>query len=123
MDFIELNFDPSIRYQRKILTISPDDYTRRVRVDLRYLNETEKWYLSIYDAQSGEAFLTYVPLIASYINFDDPSVDEINDLLAPFHYKNLGTIICIPNVDNPTTKDPTLDNLNQFSVVWGDALV
>ena len=123
MEFISIELDSTIRYQRKILTISPDDHARRVRFDLRYLNETEKWYFSIHDAQSGEPLVTYVPLIASYLNEDDPQIEEINDLLSPYRYKNLGTIICVPIVNNPSTPDPALDNLNQFAVLWGDAIV
>jgi len=70
------------------------------------------WYLSIFDADTEEAFCRYVPVIASY--------EDRNDLLAPFATKLIGSIYCVPMVNEPATQDPGLDNMDEFEIVWAD---
>lgn len=107
-----LTLNPDIRYQIVHLNIDPDGFPLRARVEIRYLNEPGLWYLSIFDAATGDSVCRYVPIIASY--------NDLNDLMAPFHHKHIGSIYCIPTVANPSSQDPGLDNLGEFALVWGD---
>ena len=112
MEQFALALNPELRYQIMTLTVDPDGYALRARVEVRYLNEPELWYLSIFDASTGEAICRYVPLIASY--------EAPNDLMEPFRYKHIGSIYCVPVVKYPSSVNPGLDNLGEFEIVWGD---
>lgn len=112
MDAFALGVNPNKRYQIFTLGVEPDGFAIRARVELRYLNETKHWYLSIFNAASGEAICRYVPVIASY--------GQLIDLMGPFHYKHIGSIYCIPVTRQPSSLNPGLDNLAEFELVWGD---
>ena len=112
MDKIALGVATDKRYQIFTLTVNPNGNQFRARVELRYLNEPQLWYLSIFDAASGESYCRYVPLIASY--------RYLNDLMKPFQHKNIGSIYCVPAVVSPSSTDPGLNNLGEFEIVWGD---
>lgn len=112
MESFAISVDPTIRYQIFTLTVEPDGHPLRARMELRYLNQSKTWYLSIFDASSGEAVCRYVPLVASY--------GELNDLMKPFRHKNVGSIYCIPVVRYPQTTNPMLETLGEFEIVWGD---
>ena len=112
MKQIALNISPTKRYQIFTLTIDPDGYSLRARVELRYLNEPQHWYISIFNAANGEAICRYVPVIASY--------GMLNDLMEPFHHKHIGSIYCVPVVAKPSSTNPGLKNLGEFEIVWGD---
>ena len=114
MTYIPLNMDPKTYYQQMETNITVKGKTKRVRIDLRYLDECGKWYLSMFNAQSGEAYFRYVPIVACW--------DDLNDLLSPFHYKNIGLTICAAIVDEPSSENPGETNLNQFLVIWGDEI-
>ena len=101
-------------YQRQIINLEVDGKAKRVVFEFRYLYKTEKWYVSLFDAQTGNPICTYIPLIASYEYF--------NDLFEPFSYKNIGWLVCFPIVDNPTSENPTQDNLSDFAILWGDKI-
>ena len=88
--------------------------TKRFRMELRHLTYTDKWYISIFDAQSGEAYCRYVPVVASY--------NALNNLIALFAYKDIGWMACIPKISKPSSADPQEDNIDQFEIVWGDTL-
>jgi len=113
MDKIIIGTQPDIRYQVRTMVVTPDNTPIRANVEIRYLNEPGLWYLSIFDAATGESKCRYVPIIASY--------NERNDLMAPFRHKNIGSIYCVPTVANPSSQDPGLDNLGEFALVWGDS--
>lgn len=104
--------DPTIQYQEQIFTIQVGSEAKSIAFRLRYLSETDRWYFSFYDAQTGAPYCMYVPLVASY--------DYPNDLLAPFACKNLGMLFCIPNYENPSTEDPAKDSLSEFTLIWSD---
>lgn len=114
MEQFAVSVDPKIRYQSIIMTISPNGEPYRFNFSLRYLNEAEMWFISIEDADSGKSYCQYVPLIASY----DP--ENANNLLEPFKHKRIGCIFCIPIVNEPSSVDPGLDNLDEFAIIWGD---
>ena len=112
MKVVLLNFD-SEQLNQSIETVLPiDGEQRRVYIELRYLEETEKWYLTMTDAENGKSYFRYVPIVACY--------DEVNDLILPFSYKNIGMVFCISMVENPDTVNPAKEDMKQFAVVWGD---
>ena len=103
---------------RQILTLSPviDGESLRARIEVRYLTGPGCWVLSLWNDASGELMVNQIPLIAS--------VGWPNDLFAPYRYKRdgkgLGTLLCIPTVDEPSSQDPGQNNLSEFSVMWCD---
>lgn len=86
--------------------------TRRLRVEVRYLYYTDKWYLSVFNAQTGEAYCRYVPLVSSFA--------DMNNMISLYMHKDIGWLVCIPKIDNPSSEDPKKGNLNEFALVWGD---
>ena len=114
MEQFVIDVDPAIRYQSLIATISPNGETFRLKFSLRYLNEADMWFFSISEADSGQSYCQYVPLVASY------DTQNANNLLAPFKHKRIGNIYCVPVVEETSTVDPGLDNLGEFQIIWGD---
>ena len=100
-------------YQSMTIVIPSGGESSRVRFELRYLPETDKWYVSLFDAQSGDSLILHVPLVASY-------GDPLNNLFEPYGYKHLGMLYCLPRTDNPSTQDPAVDSLSEFAIVWSD---
>ena len=113
MNLLEIILDPETLYQRQTFNIDVGSESKRITFELRYLFKPGKWYFSFYDAQSSEPLCTYVPLVASY--------GQINDLLEPFGYKDIGHMACIPAVDEPSSQDPGQYNLSEFRLIWGDS--
>lgn len=112
MTTIQITPDPSLLYQRQVLNLTVEGKTKRIIFELRYLYKTEKWYFSMLDAQSGEPYCLYVPVIASSL--------FLNDLLGPFQHKRLGWMACLPIVDKPSSDNPGMYNWGEFGLVWGD---
>lgn len=106
--------DPNERYQAITVELSPYGNARRFRIEVRYLNESDRWYISVFDASTGEAFFRYVPVIASY--------EHVDNLIGHVYHKNIGCIFCIPIVDNPSSINPGLNNLSEFAIGWSDGL-
>ena len=88
---------------------------RVVEFNLRYLEATKKWYVSMYDRETGKPYFTYVPLVTSYNYF--------NDLIGIFKYKGTGFMACIAFPEEPSSVSPGKDNFSEFGVAWGDSLV
>lgn len=86
--------------------------TLRVELELIYMEKTDLWYMNLTDLQTEQSYLRMVPLLASY--------GEINNLWKPFAHKNIGMLYCYPATDEPSTQNPSKDNLNEFVIVWGD---
>ena len=88
------------------------------QVEFRYLPAPDQWFVSIWDHAAGELLVNSIPLICSY--------GTVADLLEPFrHLRNgagLGTLMCLKDTDNPSTVDPSRDNLTEFQLLWGDSL-
>ena len=88
------------------------------QVELRYLPAPDRWFISIWDHASGTLPVNMVPLVCS--------CGEANDLLLPFrHLRNgrgLGTLLCLKGTDEPSTPDPSADNLTEFRLLWSDTL-
>ena len=112
MERVALVVDPAIRYQIFTLVLAPDNHSTRFRIELRYLNEPQLWYISILNATTGDTICRYVPVIASYT--------APNDLLKPFRHKGAGSLYCVPAVQYPSSENPGLENLAEFELVWGD---
>jgi hypothetical protein len=111
---IALRIDPNQPYQAQTITISPNGNSISLRLELRYLVYTDKWYLSIWDASKNVCLLTYVPIV---------SCEEVlNDLLSLFQYMNIGSVICVPVSAQMYGTDPGESNFDQFEVQWGDGL-
>ena len=113
MNAAVLPFDPESLYQSITFNAEIKGVTHRLRVDLRHLTYTDKWYFSLYDAQTGKPYCLYVPLIASYV--------ELNDLMKQFEHKEIGGMVCGAIVDKPNSTDPTEETIKEFAIVWGDS--
>ncbi len=107
-----IDVDPASRYQIMTFVVEGSSGSKRVRLELRYLAAPEKWYISRYEAQTGNPICLYVPVVASY--------NELNDLLEPYAYKNIGSMVCVPLVDQPSSPDPTLNNWEEFALCWSE---
>ena len=108
--------DPAYTEQSIFINLTMKGITKRVILDLRYIDKTDRWYMSLKDVQTAEVYFTNVPVLCSY-------GDVANNLWEPYWSKGIGMFCCFPNVSNPTTVDPSKDNLNEFLFVWGDGVV
>jgi len=86
--------------------------TKRVSLELLYMEFIDLWVMSLFDLQTEEAYFRSVPLLASY--------GEINNLWKPFGHKGIGIFYCVPKTDSPSTENPSKDNLSEFYLIWGD---
>lgn len=111
---IILDIDPAITDQSILITLTINDIAKFVRFDVTYHAATKKWYVSLYDMQEEVFYCTNVPLVASYT--------YVNDLFGPFSYKEIGMLVCVPSVDNPSTTDPSEGNLKDFNLIWGEEI-
>ncbi len=103
-------------WQVMTLDLKIDGEEFHAQVEVRYLPAPDQWFVSIWDHSSSELLVNMIPLICSY--------GEVNDLLLPFRFlrngKGLGSLICLRGTDEPSTPDPTGENLNEFQLVWTD---
>ena len=112
MAIMQIEVNPESLWQSQTL-ILPGKETMRVNFELRYLPKTDLWYMSMTDVQSGKSYFRYVPLLATRSDYP-------TSLVEPFWHEGIGVILCLPLTDNPTTENPSKDNLNEFAIVWGD---
>ena len=112
---LPLSSDP---WQVFTMDLSIDGEEFHAQVELRCLPAPDRWVISIWDHSSGELLVNMIPLICSY--------GEINDLFLPFRHlrngKGLGTLMCLRGTDDPSTPDPSKDNLTEFQLLWGNSL-
>ena len=113
MTLYRIDKTPGERYQIITITLPYKKDNIRLRFEIRYLNETGLWYLSLFNLQTGETCCRYVPIIASY--------EAVNNLLEPYAYKEMGCVACVPVVENPQSENPGLNNFNEFELVWGES--
>jgi len=96
------------------LTIDGEEF--HAQTELRYLPAPDMWFLSIRDHSSGELLVNMIPVICSY--------GEPNDLFQPFRHlrngKGLGSFLCLRGTEDPSTSDPSKDNLTAFNLLWSD---
>ena len=111
---IQLEIDPNYTNQSILITLEVKEIAKYVRFDIVYHENTKKWYLSLYDMTEEFYYCTNIPLVASY--------GYVNDLFAPYAYKDIGMLVCVPAVDNPSTPDPSEGNLKEFNLVWGEEI-
>ena len=112
---LPLTEDP---WQVCTLDLRIDGEEFHAQAEIRYLPAPDQWVVSIRDHASGELLVNMIPLICSY--------GEINDLLLPFRHlrdgKGLGSLLCLRGTDEPSTPDPSENNLTEFMLLWGDTL-
>ena len=117
MDYIILPTTKS-PYQVFFLPACPDGHAFQSRVELRYLPAPDAWFLSIADTVTGQVYVNQIPVICSY--------EVLNDLLFPFRYlfqgSGIGSLFCLKAVENPSTQNPSKDNLSEFQILWGNQL-
>ena len=110
---LPLTLDP---WQVMTLDLVIDGEAFHAQVELRYLPAAGQWFVSIWDHSSSELLVNMIPLVCSY--------GEVNDLLAPFRFlregRGLGSLFCLRGTDEPSTPDPTKDNLTEFQICWSD---
>ena len=103
-------------WQVMTLDLVIDGEPFHAQAEIRYLPAPDQWVISIWDHAAGELLVNMIPLICSY--------GEKNDLLKPFRHlrggRGLGSLLCLRGTEEPSTPDPTGDNLTAFLVVWGD---
>ena len=112
---LPLSSDP---WQVLTLDLEIDGEPFHVQAEIRYLPAPDRWFLSLRDHAAGELLVNMIPLICSY--------EEVNDLLLPFRHlrdgKGLGSLLCLRGTDEPSTPDPTENNLTDFQLLWGDTI-
>ncbi len=111
---MKLDIHPELKSQAIITSIEVKGNAKRVRFEFDYMEKPNKWFMSIYNTQSGESYVLNVPLVASYY--------AKNNLLAPYAYKDIGEVVCVPVVDEPSSVDPEGENLGEFAVIWGEEI-
>lgn len=103
-------------WQVMTLDLFLDGEAFHAQVEIRYLPAPDKWFVSIWDHATGKLLVNMIPLICSR--------DGPNDLLTPFRFLRdglgLGSLFCIRGTEKPSTPDPAKDNLEEFSIYWGD---
>ena len=104
--------DSGYLQQSVIMNLPVGGDTYRTNLEIMYAEKTDNWLVSLYDVQTGKAFIENVPLVASY--------GKYNNLWASYRYKGIGRLYCVPISDAPSTPDPTKDNLSEFYIVWSD---
>ena len=102
-------------YQAVMIDLQIGKNTKRVSLELRYMEKANVWFMSLFDLQTEEAYFRNIPLLASY-------GDRWNNLWKPFAYKNIGVFVCVPKTDSPSTENPSKSNLGEFWLIWGDGL-
>lgn len=110
---LPLTLDP---WQVMTLDMVIDGEPFHAQVEIRYLPAPDQWVVSIRDHSNSELLVNMIPLICSY--------GEVNDLLQPFRYlrggKGLGSLLCLRGTDEPSTPDPSKENLTDFQLLLGD---
>lgn len=113
MDPIALRTSSAGR-QARTLTISPDGRTVSLRLELRYLCRTGRWYLTIANGLTGAPVVQYVPLVAC-------APDALNNLLRQFGYLGIGGVWVLHKSGRDSGADPAETTLDEFEIIWGDA--
>jgi len=103
--------DKELLWQQQIINITPSGSSKRVILQLRYIERNDLWYIFLYDGQTGNPICTFVPVIVSG--------DKMVNLLAPFEHKNIGYMFCVSTVDDPSTENPSKSNWDDFALYWG----
>ena len=114
MNILKIPVDKDALYQIFNFNANSGDVTIPLRVELRHLEYVNKWYLSVYNAQTGDPYCVYVPVVTSQ--------DEMNNLMKPYEHKRFGWFCCVASADKASTEDPQEDNITEFELYWGDSL-
>ena len=114
MNVLKIPVDKDALYQIISFNANDGDVTIPLRVELRHLTYVDKWYLSVFNAQTGEPYCLYVPVVTSQ--------DEMNNLVSVYDYKRFGWFCCVAIEEKASTEDPQADNIEEFELYWGDSL-
>ena len=113
---LPLSTDP---WQVMTLDVVIDGEPFHAQIGIRYLPAPDQWVLSIRDHSTGGLLVNMIPLICS--------CGEKNDLLKPFRHlrdgRGLGTLLCLRGTEEPSTPDPSGENLTAFQVLWSNTLI
>ncbi len=112
MEPIALPLNSTAEKQIIDLNITPNGTAVSLRVTVSYFRHTDRWYMTVEDASSGECMASFIPLIASG--------DKYNDLMGQLGHKGIGSVFCVPLTDDHETPDPAKDTLTDFEVIWMD---
>lgn len=96
------------------LSIAPNGHAVSLRLEIRWLDNAGKWYLTVYDATTDACLVSLLPLIASG--------NKLNDLLGQFGHLRIGSAALVPVSSTPSSADPGRDNLADFELLWGDCI-
>lgn len=117
LSYIEL---PLTNDPRQVFTtdVSTDATPLHARMEIRYLSAPDWWVITIWDNAASTLLANQVPLVCSQ-TFP-------LDLLYPFRClregKGIGSLFVLRNTDNPSTPDPSGNNLTEFKILYGDTL-
>lgn len=95
------------------LTITPDGLTRALKINLRRLVRTDKWYISITDISTGEELLHMAPLVSC-------TPQAFNDIFRQFEHLGIGSMAVFAAVEDALNRDPATGTLDDFSLIWGN---
>lgn len=95
------------------LTITPDGSTKALKISLRRLVRTDKWYVSIIDISTGIELLHMAPLVAC-------TPQAFNDIFRQFEHLGIGSMAVFAAVEDALNRDPAAGTLDDFSIVWGN---
>ena len=89
------------------------------QISVRWLPAAGRWFLSVWDHASGELLVNQVPLVCT--------CGPLNDLMFPCAHvrggKGLGSMFCLRKAESAGQADPGRDNLEEFSILFGDTFV
>ena len=100
-------------YQDSSLNLPIGEDNLRVVLELRYIEKTDRWYMSLFDVQMEHTYLLNVPLLSSVYG-------SVNNLWEPFTHKRIGMLACYPASDTVSTENPSKENISDFIIVWSD---
>lgn len=103
--------------QMVFISIPVDGKNIGLNIQLRWSDFKQLWFMSVFDGQETP-LVTNIPLISS---ISLPS----GNLLRQVSYKKIGSAFIVTLVDDPSTVNPSWNNLGvdkEFALVWGDTL-
>lgn len=114
MDPVAVPLNAEAETQIINLSIAPNGNAVSLRLEIRWLDNAGKWYLTVYDATTNVCLVSLLPLIASG--------SKLNDLLGQFGHLRIGSAALVPISSDTPSADPGRDDLADFELLWGDCI-